>query len=109
MAETFRRKSAAITSINPSGQIFHSAPSDVTTIGLSLLVSYVGASSLAYVNAQISGVDGEAYLVKEGEIQANSSLELVANKLVLASGDSIILGASSVDSLDATFSYLELS
>ena len=54
-------------------------------------------------------MDGQAFLVKEGEVQANSSLELIANKLVVASGDALILGASSVDSLAVTFSYLELT
>lgn len=109
MAETFRRKSAAISTVVPSGALFHTVPAGVSTIGLSLLVSYTGSSSLAYVTAQVSGVDGVAHLVKAGEVQAGSSLELIANKLVLASGDYVVLGASSVGSLEATFSYLELS
>jgi|TARA_R100000005_G_scaffold95767_1_gene78654 hypothetical protein len=109
MATTFRRVSTALTSVNPSGQVVYTVPAATTTLGLSLLVSYVGTGSTAFVNAQVSGVDGEAFLVKEGEVQANSSLELIANKLVVASGDALILGASSVDSLGATFSYLELT
>lgn len=109
MAEVFRRKSASIATVVPSGALFHTAPAGTTTVGLSLLVSYVGASALAYVTAQVSGVDGVAHLVKAGEVQSGSSLELIANKLVLASGDYIILGGSSSDNLEATFSYLELS
>jgi len=109
MAEVFRRKSASVATVVPSGALFHNAPAGTTTIGLSLLVSYVGTGSLAYITAQVSGVDGTAYLVKAGEVQAGSSLELIANKLVLASGDYIVLGGSSSDNLEATFSYLELS
>ena len=109
MATTFRRVSSEITEVNPSGQIVYTVPAATTTLGLSLLVSYVGTGSTAFVSAQVSGTDGEAYIVKEGEVQSNSSLELIANKLVAASGDAIILGASSVDSLNATFSYLELT
>jgi len=109
MATTFRRVSSDITEVNPSGQILYTVPAATTSLGLSLLVSYVGTASQAFVNAQVSGVDGQAFLVKEGEVQANSSLELIANKLVVASGDALILGASSVDSLAVTFSYLELT
>jgi|TARA_R100000084_G_C4637783_1_gene142006 hypothetical protein len=109
MATTFRRVSSEITEVNPSGQILYTVPAATTSLGLSLLISYVGTGTTAFVNASVSGTDGEAFLVKEGEVQANSSLELIANKLVAASGDAIILGASSVDSLEATFSYLELT
>jgi hypothetical protein len=109
MAENFRRVSSAISSVSPSGAVLYTAPSATTTVGLSLLISYVGDSTLAYVTASVSGTTGQARLVRQGEVLAGSSLELIANKLVLQSGDSVIVGGSSTNTLEATFSYLELS
>ena len=66
MATTFRRVSSEITVVNPSGQILYTVPAATTSLGLSLLISYVGTGSTAFVNASVSGTDGEAFLVKEG-------------------------------------------
>lgn len=109
MAENFRRVTKSISAVVPSGTVLYSVPPATTTIGLSLLVSYTGTSSLGYVTAQVSGVAGEGYLVKQAEVLTGSALELVANKLVLQSGDSVLLGGSSSDTLNVTMSYLELS
>ena len=109
MAETFRRSSATITSIQPSGQIVYQAPSNATTVVLSIYSTYTGASTGGYFTAYASGTAGEYALVKNAEIQAGGSTELVANKLVLASGDAVIVGASASSIIDTTVSYLELS
>ena len=109
MAEVFHRKTASIETVVPSGVLFHTVPAATQCVGLSLLTSYVGGGSLGYITAQVSGVNGVAHLVKAGEVQAGSSLELIANKLVLQSGDYIILGGSSSATLEATFSYLDLT
>lgn len=109
MAEIFKRKADHANTVVPSGNIFYTVPNGVTTVGLSLLSTYVGAAVSSFITVQTSGVAGETYWVKQGEVQAGSSLELIANKMVLSSGDSVIVGVSAPNTIDITFSYLELS
>jgi len=109
MAETFRRSSANITSIQPSGQIVYQVPSATTTVVLSIYSTYTGASTGGFFSAFASGTAGQFTLVKNAEIQAGGSTELVANKLVLASGDAIIIGASAASIINSNVSYLELT
>lgn len=109
MPETFRRSASTITAIQPSGQVVYQAPSNATTIVLSIYSTYTGASSVGYFTASVSGSTGTHILVKNAEIQAGGSTELVANKLVLASGTSILIGASASGIIDSNVSYLELT
>jgi hypothetical protein len=109
MAETFRRSSATITALQPSGQIVYQAPPATTSIVLSIYSTYTGESTGAFFTAYASGVAGQFALVKNAEIQAGGSTELVANKLILASGDAVVIGASAASVIATNISYLELS
>lgn len=109
MAETFRRSSSTITAVQPSGQVVYQAPSNATSVVLSIYSTYTGSSSAGYFSASASGSAGTYMLVKNAEIQAGGSTELIANKLVLASGDSIVIGASASGIIDTNVSYLELT
>lgn len=109
MPENFRRSSATITSIQPSGQIVYQAPTNATSVVLSIYSTYTGASTGGYFTAYASGRAGQYTLVKNAQIQAGGSTELVANKLVLASGDAVIIGASAASIIDSNVSYLELT
>lgn len=109
MPETFRRSATTIVSVQPSGQVVYTAPSDATSVILSIYSTYTGAAAAGYFTATASGRGGQAMLVKNAQIQAGGSTELVANKLVLASGESIIIGASASGIIDTNISYLELT
>jgi|688.fasta_scaffold929729_2 hypothetical protein len=109
MPENFRRSSSTVVSVQPSGQIVYTVPSNATSIVLSIYSTYTGLSSLGYFTASASGRLGQTFLVKNAQIQAGGSTELVANKLVLASGDSVIIGASASGVIDVNVSYLEIT
>lgn len=113
MAETFNRVSAALgTSASP----VYTAPNGATTdraIVLSAVVANVDGTNAATVHALVA--DGSSNPITGGKIAhaisvpAGSSLELIANKLVLKNGERFELFASAASDLEVTVSVLEIS
>ena len=111
MAEVFNRASAELT---PSFATIYSAPTttgDVAVV-LSALVANVDGTNAADVDLCIySG--GVALtggkLASTISVPADSSLELIPNKVVLKAGESLYAKASAASDLELTVSVLEIT
>jgi hypothetical protein len=113
MAETFNRASNAITT---AGVDVYSAPNNAATdraVVLSIMVANVDGANAADVTCRLKTSAGNdiagGLIAKTISVPADSTLELVANKLILKNGEKIHLVASADGDLEATVSVLEIS
>lgn len=113
MAETFNRASAAVTT---SAAAVYTAPNGAATdraVVLSTLIANIDGTAAATVNAYITDNAGTAiaggHIANTISVPAGSSLELIANKLVLKAGEKIFVQASANGDLTATVSVLEIN
>lgn len=93
----------------PANTAFHiySCPTTATTktIGIGLVFSNISTSQIE-VTMQIIGCN----LLKSIPIPASSSIEYNGgNKIVMKSGDVMTLSSNTAGSLDAYFSYMEIT
>lgn len=111
MAETFNRASAALTT---SFAQIYAAPTTTgnVSIVLSVLVANVDGTNDADVDLCIydgaSALTG-GKLANTLKVPADSSVELIANKLVLKAGESLYAKASAASDLEVTVSALEIT
>ena len=113
MAEVFNRASADITA---SGIDIYAAPNNASTdraVVLSIMVANIDGTNAADVSCHLKDGAGNSIagstLASTISVPADSTLELIANKLVLKNGDTIRLSASADGDLQATVSVLEIS
>ena len=110
MAEVFNRASAELTT---SFATIYSAPTttgDVAVV-LSALVANVDGTNAADIDLWFDG--GVALtggkLASTISVPADSSLELIPNKVVLKAGESLYAKASAASDLELTVSVLEIT
>lgn len=112
MAETFNRASVklASTSITDAYTAPNAASTDRAVV-LSCLIANVDGSNAAAVTIDITQNDNTsiAKVVNTVDIPADSSLEVIANKLVLKQGEKLRATASAADDLEITVSALEIT
>lgn len=78
-----------------------------STIILSVLVANTEGTSTCDVTASLNTASTvNSYLAFTVPVPADSNVDLIANKLILPSGDSIVMLASTSGQLDATISYV---
>ena len=113
MAESFGRESAAVQA---AGYTIYSAPNFADTdraIVLSVMLANVSTTASVDVTARLQVSGGGfmtgGHLAKEITIAADSTLELIPNKLVLKRNEKLHLLASVDNRLEATISVLEIT
>lgn len=113
MAETFNRASAAITTTAVDVYSCPSTASSDRAVVLSVMIANVDGTDNADVTAFIKDSGGNAIagakLANTIQVQADSSLELIANKLILKNGETLALQANVDNRLEATVSVLEIT
>ena len=113
MAETFTRESAACQA---AGVVIYSAPNNADTdraIVLSLMLANVSGTADVDVTVRIQTSGGGfltgGHLAKTINVPADSTLELIANKVVLKRNEKIHILAGTDNRLEATISTLEIT
>lgn len=110
MANTFKSTSTAITT---STVTIYQAPATAGNVGivLSCLVANVNgtASADVTVSKTTSGDVLQSHLLFTVPVPADSSLEVVANKVVLMAGEKLRASASAASFLQATISVMEIT
>ena len=112
MAESFNRTSAALgTSAASVYQAPNNGASDRSVV-LSIMVANVDGANAADVTCYLAdagntGISG-GMIAKTISVPADSSLELVANKLILKNGEQLYMSASAAGDLEVTVSVLEI-
>lgn len=111
MAETFNRASAALTT---SFTQIYAAPTNTGDVSVVLSVLVANVDGTADASVDLCIYDGATALT--GGKLANtllvlqdSSIELIANKLVLKAGESLYAKASAAGDLEVTVSALEIT
>lgn len=80
-----------------------------STIVLSILVSNVDGSSACDATCSINnGATINSYVAYTIPVPADSNVDLIANKLILPSGRSLRMSASTSGDLDVAISYVEV-
>lgn len=112
MAESFNRASVALatTSITDAYQAPNAANTDRAVV-LSCLVANVDGAAAADVTIAITDASNTeiAKIANTISVPADSSLEIIANKLVLKRGEKLRATASAGGDLHVTVSALEIS
>lgn len=112
MAETFNRNSVKLTSTSVTDA--YQAPNAAATdraIVLSCMVANVDGTNSADVTVAITDSSNVevAKIANVISVPAKSSLEIVANKVVLKRGEKLRVTASAANRLEATVSALEIA
>jgi hypothetical protein len=110
MANTFKSTSTAITTATVT---IYQAPATAGNVGivLSCLISNVNgtASADVTISKTTSGDALQSYLTYTVPVSQDTSLEVVANKIVLMAGEKLRASASVASYLQATVSVLEIT
>lgn len=112
MAETFNRNSVKLTSTSITDA--YQAPNVANTdraIVLSCMVANVDASTACDVTIAITDASNTelAKIANAIQVPAKSTLEVVANKVVLKRGEKLRATASLANDLEVTVSALEIA
>lgn len=110
MANTFKSTSTAITTTTAT---IYQAPASAGNVGivLSVLVANVNGTAPAdlTVSKTTSGDAVQSHLTWTIPIPADTSLEVVANKVILMAGEKLRASASANSYLQATVSVMEIT
>lgn len=110
MANSFKRKLSRQVGTSPVtvGSYVVGAATQVTVIGLSLANTTV---SDVTVSVALNDGTNDTYLVKDGPVPSGGALVLMGGdqKLVMQTGDSIVVTSSAATSIDAVLSILEIT
>lgn len=111
MANTFTRKLSRLVGTTATTVGSYTVPSATTTVVIGLSVTNVTASAIA---ANVYIQDNSAantFLVMNGPISSGSSLVVGGGdqKIVLVTGDQLIVQSSAATSLDAVMSIMEIT
>jgi len=112
MAETFNRASVALstTGITDVYQAPNAADANRAVV-LSCIVSNVDGTNAADITLTISDSSNSAIarIASTIQVPADSTLEAIANKLILKRGEKIRATASAANDLEVTVSVLEIT
>jgi len=110
MANTFLRKTTRDVGTGGStvGSYVVGASTQTTIIGLTCANT---TSTAITVDVQLNDGTNDTYLVKAGTVPAGSSLVVVGGdqKVVLQTGDSVVVTSSAATSCDVVMSILEIT
>lgn len=97
--------------INATGSTtVYTAPTATTAIIKSLYLTNLTTGSIGLdVIVQKSGSSNNFFLIPSASIPVQASFQPISDTLVLQTGDSIRIGASTVSSSDALLSYMEIT
>jgi hypothetical protein len=109
MANTFKNKT--LDGLTSYADLIPAVASSTTVVVLSMRATNVDGSSSADIDVQFVDSDGstDSMLASTIPVPADSSLELVAGKLVLETGDKIQAKASATGDIEFFVSYLEIT
>lgn len=109
MANTFKNKT--LDGGTSYADLIPAVASSTTVVVLSMRATNVDGSSSADIDVQFVDSDGstDSMLASTIPVPADSSLELVAGKLVLETGDKIQAKASATGDIEFFVSYLEIT
>jgi len=102
MANTFKRYTS--TSIGTGATTVYTVPSATTAIVLGFNLSNRVTSSVT-ADCQVAGV----YIVKGVPLPANSGLSVLDGKIILESGDTVVVTGNTASSVDVILSVMEES
>lgn len=109
MAETFNRASTILSTTSITD--VYTVPSGATAVVMGCVVANVDGTNAAGITVDITtslnaAIAKLAYLIS---VPAKASVELVANKVVLKSGEKLRATASAASDLEVTVSVLEIT
>jgi hypothetical protein len=111
MANTFTRKLSRLVGTTATQVGSYTVPSATTTVVVGLSVTNVTASAIS-ANVYIQdNAAANTFLVMNGPISSGSSLVVGGGdqKIVLITGDKLIVQSSAATSLDAVMSIMEIT
>ena len=100
MANTFKNYTKA--SIGTTGQSVYTVPSSTTSVMIGLNLSNTSASQIT-ADVFLNGT----YIVKNVPIPSGSSLDALGGKIILETGDNVVVESSAANSVDVILSVLE--
>jgi len=100
MANTFKNYTSS--GIGTGATTVYTVPASTTAIALGLSVANVETSQIA-VDVQGAGV----YVVKGAPIPANSALSVLDGKIILETGDTVVVTSDTAASADVILSVME--
>lgn len=109
MAILMKNSRLAVTT---SYSTIYTCPASTTAVILSLQVANVDGTANADISAQwldSSNADTPTRIASTISVAADSSINLIAGKLILEAGDALQLLASANSDLEATISLVELT
>ena len=102
MANTF--KNFLIGSVGTEGQSIYTVPSDITSVTIGLNLSNRIATQIT-ASVLLDGI----HIIKDVPIPAGSALDALGGKIILQSGNNVVIESSAAKSLDVILSVLEQS
>lgn len=111
MANTFNNAQASLTTTNVTDVYQAPSSTDAVAIVLSIMVSNVdgvNACDISIIKTNSSNTE-QSRLAHTIPVPADTSLEVVANKLVLKAGEKLRAQASAANDLVVTVSALEIT
>ena len=100
MANTFKNYTKA--SIGTTGQSVYTVPSSTTSVMIGLNLSNTSASQVT-ADVLLNGT----YLIKNVPIPSGSSLDALGGKIILETGDNVVVESSAANRIDVILSVLE--
>ena len=100
MANTFKNYTKA--SIGTTGQSVYTVPSSTTSVMIGLNLSNTATTQVT-VDVLLNGT----YIVKNVPIPSGSSLDALGGKIILETGDNVVVESDTANSLDVILSVLE--
>lgn len=112
MANVFKNKHKR--KLPATNTLFYTVPSATTTVLLGLSICNIGSTAETvdvFLDDAGGGADADfAYLVKDLDVPANSTIEIFAGqKYVLETTDELFLKASTADKLDIFMGIMEMT
>lgn len=111
MANEFKLKTATgSTTAADTGITVYTVPASTTTVCLGLTISNIITSNVE-IDIQITNNDGDnVYFAKDLLVENGSSVELMTgNKITLETSDAITVTSNADNSIDCTFSIMEIT
>jgi hypothetical protein len=103
-------KSYPVKNISTTSSTVYTVPSIIASIGVGLVIANTTSSAIT-TNVYISRTGTNYYIVSGAVVPSGGSLTVAGadQKLILQTGDSVIVSASAGNSADCWFSLLEMS
>jgi hypothetical protein len=110
MPNTFKSKMATGTGTAAStDMLVYSVPASTTTVIVGLTFANIGASQIT-ASAKLGTSQGTAHLIKNIPIPVGSSFEFMGgNKIVMETGNTLVVQSDTANSLDTVLSIMEIT